>query len=188
MHNEVFKFGIIVGRFQHIHIGHEKLIKIGLNLCEKLLIFIGSANQEASSRNPYSYEYRKSLFEIIYKDEIESGKIIIAPLDDFADSSLLTPEWGKYVLESARKKLNNYPDCIIYGKDKDIFKCFSKDTVKNISEVYVDRKTLEISATQIRKFLSEDNKSEWLKYTDKKIHDKYDELREILSKSCCKKN
>lgn len=41
----IFKTGIIVGRFQHIHKGHEKLINIGLELSDKLLIFIGSANE-----------------------------------------------------------------------------------------------------------------------------------------------
>ena len=50
MKKGVFKYGIIVGRFQHIHKGHQKLIEIGLRLCDKLLIFIGSANQENSAR------------------------------------------------------------------------------------------------------------------------------------------
>ena len=188
MQTGIFKYGLLVGRFQHIHVGHQKLIEIGLRTCDKLLIFIGSANQKASSRNPYSYEYRKSLFEMIYKNEIEEGKIIIAPLNDFEDSTSLTPEWGKYVLNSAKNILGQNPDCIIYGKDKDIFKCFDKQTVKDISEVYVDRKALLISATKIREFLLEDNKEEWLKYTDEKIHCKYNELKQKLEKSCCKKN
>jgi len=46
MQEDIFNYGLIVGRFQHIHIGHEKLINIGLKLCDKLLVFIGSANQE----------------------------------------------------------------------------------------------------------------------------------------------
>ena len=103
MQDDIFKYGIIVGRFQHIHKGHEKLINIGLRLCNKLLVFIGSANQKTSARNPYSYEYRKSLIEIIYKDEISSQKLIIAPLDDWADCSLLTPKWGEYVLDKQKK-------------------------------------------------------------------------------------
>ena len=50
MQDDIFKYGIIVGRFQHIHKGHEKLINIGLKLCNKLLVFIGSANQKTSAR------------------------------------------------------------------------------------------------------------------------------------------
>lgn len=188
MKKGVFKYGIIVGRFQHIHKGHQKLIEIGLRLCDKLLIFIGSANQENSARNPYSYEYRKSLIEIIYKDEIDSGKIIIAPLNDFKDSRSLTPLWGEYVLNSAKDILGEFPNCIIYGKDKDIFKCFAKEAVKKLSEVYVDRDSLMISATKMREFLLDGNKKEWEKYSDEKIHNKYYELKEKLEQYYCKKN
>lgn len=180
MQEDIFEFGIIVGRFQHIHIGHEKLINIGLKLCKKLLVFIGSANQTTSQRNPYTYEYRKSLIEIIYKEEINNGKLIIAPLDDWKDSTILSPKWGEYVLNNAKEILGKYPSCIIYGKDKDIFKCFAKDTVKNISEVYVDRNSLLISATKMREFLKENNKKEWEKYANSKIYDKYEELRNML--------
>ncbi len=187
MQKGIFKYGIIVGRFQHIHKGHQKLIEIGLRLCEKLLIFIGSANQKISSRNPYTYEYRKSLIEIIYKDEIANNKIIIAPLNDFEDSKCLTPLWGEYVLNSAKDILGEYPNCIIYGKDKDIFKCFSKESVKKLTEVYVDRDSLMISATKMRDFLLEGNKEEWEKYADEKIYDKYDELKEKLDEYYCKK-
>lgn len=186
MQEDIFEYGLIVGRFQHIHIGHEKLINIGLKLCKKLLVFIGSANQEPCERNPYTYEYRKSLIEIIYKDEIESGKLVIAPLNDWENSKALTPKWGEYVLENAKSIIGEYPSCIIYGKDKDIFKCFAKETVKNMSEVYVDRNTLTISATKMRAFLLEDNKKEWMKYSDEKIHSKYDELKEKLEKVYCK--
>ena len=63
MQEDIFEFGIIVGRFQHIHIGHEKLINIGLKLCRKLLVFIGSANQTTSQRNPYTYEYRNNTYK-----------------------------------------------------------------------------------------------------------------------------
>ncbi len=180
MQDDIFKYGIIVGRFQHIHKGHEKLINIGLKLCNKLLVFIGSANQKTSARNPYSYEYRKSLLEIIYKDEISSQKLIIAPLDDWADCTLLTPKWGEYVLDKAKEVLGEYPNCIIYGKDKDIFKCFSKNDVKNISEVYVDRNSLLISATKMREYLKDNNIEEWKKYANEKIYDKFDELRNML--------
>lgn len=175
-----FETGILVGRFQHIHIGHEKLINIGLKLCKTLLIFVGSSNREKSSKNPYEYEYRKELIEIIYKEEVRSGRIIIAPLNDLEDPTLLDASWGRYVIASAKKILKATPQVIIYGKDKDIFKCFPKEIVKNISEVYVDRKALQISATKMREFLRDDNYEEWKKYADPKIYFKYDELKEKL--------
>ena len=82
--------------------------------------------------------------------------------------------------------MGDYPNCIIYGKDKDIFKCFAKETVKNLSEVYVDRNSLLISATKMREYLLKDDIEEWKKFADNKIHFKYNELRQNLSKYYCK--
>lgn len=177
---KIFNTGIIVGRFQHIHCGHEKIINIGTNLCEKLLIFVGSYNTKLSAKNPYDFEYRKKLIEDIYFEQVKNGSIVIFPLKDLKNKDELSPSWGKYVLKAAKEILGSYPNCIIYGKDKDIFKCFDKETVKNMSEILVDRKTLTISATKMRKFLLDDNKTEWKKYANSAIYNEYDKLREIL--------
>lgn len=177
---EIFNTGIIVGRFQHLHIGHEKIINVGLALCERLLIFIGSASSEPTSTNPYSVEYRTNLIAKVYEEEINSQRIILCPLDDFKNKQELSPKWGRYVINSATEKLGQAPECIIYGKDKNIFKCFDKLTVKNITEILVDRKQLEISATEIRTLLLNSDKEMWKKYVNVKIHDEYDKLKQIV--------
>lgn len=179
---KVFKTGIIVGRFQHIHTGHEKIISIGQSLCDKLLIFIGSYGAEVSKRNPFSYEYRKELIYKIYKKEVDEGSIIIKPLKDLENPDELSPVWGNYVIDSATKVFDEKTECIIYGKDKDIFKCFPKETVKNITEVLVDRKLFNISATKMREYLKNNKKEDWKKYANSKIYDEYDILREKLAK------
>ncbi len=179
---KIFNTGIIVGRFQHIHNGHEKIINIGTNLCDKLLIFIGSYDAKISLQNPYDYEYRKKLIEKIYKQDIQNGSIIIKPLKDLKNKAELSPRWGKYVMKNAKEVLGKTPECIIYGKDKDIFKCFDKDTVKNITEVLVDRNIFNISGTKMRNFLLEDNKEQWEKYANPLIYSEYDNLKSILKK------
>ncbi len=184
---KVFKTGIMVGRFQHIHVGHEKLITVGLTLCDKFLVFIGSAQESETEKNPFNVEYRKELISRIFSKEIKEGRLIIKPLNDFEDKSELSPRWGEYVLNEAKKNLNDFPELIIYGKDKDIFKCFDKETVKNITEILVDRNVLNISATQIREYILNDNKEEWKKFVNKNIYDEYENLRKILMKVYCKK-
>ena len=82
----------------------------------------------------------------------------------------------------ATKKLNESPKCIIYGKDKNIFKCFPKSIVKNITEVLVDRGALEISATKIREYLIKNDYENWKKYVNGKIYEDYEELRGKLIK------
>ena len=177
---KIFKTGIIVGRFQHIHNGHEKIINIGRNLCDTLLIFVGSYGVEKSLKNPYDYEYRKELITKIYKDDIENGSVIIKPLSDLENKDELSPKWGRYVISSVTEILGKSPECIIYGKDKDIFKCFDKETVKNMTEILVDRNIFNISATKMRELLVEDRKSEWEKYANPAIYDEYDNLRKIV--------
>lgn len=179
----IFKYGLIVGRFQHIHIGHQKLIEAGLRLTDKLLVFIGNANSPIGVRNPYSYEYRKSLIEKIYKEEIKKGKLIVEPLYDYRAPFALTPEWGDYVLNEAKTILSQKPELIIYGKDKDINKCFSKIAIGRLTELVIDRKELVISATQMRSFLDEDNEKEWKKYADEKIHGEYERLKNMLKEA-----
>lgn len=46
--------GLICGRFQTFHIGHESLVDTGMKLCDRVLILIGSAQECGTERNPYN--------------------------------------------------------------------------------------------------------------------------------------
>lgn len=181
-----FKTGLIVGRFEHIHIGHEKMINIGLDLCDTLLILVSCANEFGNFQNPYDYNYRVQLINKIYNEEISKGRIIIAPLDDTDLKKELSHDLGTHILKECIKKLGLIPECIIYGKDKDISKCFDKEEVKNISEIIVDREKLNVSATKIREYILNDNMLKWKECVNEKIYDEYYTLKEILEEICCK--
>ncbi|MNO90533.1 Bifunctional NMN adenylyltransferase/Nudix hydrolase [compost metagenome] len=180
---KIFEAGVIVGRFQHLHKGHERLINIGLSLCEKVVIFIGASKESNTIKNPYSYETRIKLLNIVFEKEILSGRVLIYHKDDELDNTKLSHDWGRLLLNKTNDFIKQRPNCIIYGKDKDIRKCFSLEDTKNITEVFVDRNTLKTSATLIRDILINDEKKEWKKHVNKKIHKKYDELRDILVKT-----
>lgn len=177
-----FKNAVIVGRFQPIHIGHEKIINIGLNVADRVLVFVSSSDKEGTTRNPYNARYRIGLIEKIYDEEIKNGKLIVKPLKDLTNEDDLTFKWGNYVVNEAQNILNEKLECIIYGKDKNIFKCFSKETVTDISEIFVSRNQFPISATKVREFLEIDDKASFDKYINRKIHDEYTYLRSILLK------
>ena len=40
-----YDVGLICGRFQTYHIGHESLINMGTQLCDRILILIGSSHK-----------------------------------------------------------------------------------------------------------------------------------------------
>jgi cytidyltransferase-like protein len=177
-----FKTGLIVGRFQHIHIGHEKLINIGLSLCDKLVIFVTYSDNKETKKNPYSIEYRTGLLNIIYEKEIKENKIVIYPFKDINLEDGLSHLWGQSIIDTYIKHVNNRPECIIYGKDKNINKCFPPHIVSNITEIFVDRITLEISATKMREYLLNDDYENWKKYANSKIHKEYNTIRNKLMK------
>lgn len=177
---KVFKTGIIVGRFQHIHKGHEKIIKIGLDLCDKLLIYISSYSEFGTKRNPFSGEFRRKLIYEVYKEEVDSGRIILSPLEDLTNENDLTPNWGRHVLNTSKEIFGTFPSVIIYGKDKNIRKCFYLEDVENVTEVFVDRNTIDISATKIREMLLKDDRKKWEANVNPKIYKYYDEIKNTL--------
>lgn len=48
-----FKKGLILGRFQTLHKGHEYIIDKALDLCEEVLILIGSSDKSGTIENPF---------------------------------------------------------------------------------------------------------------------------------------
>lgn len=69
-----YDVGLVCGRFQTFHKGHEKLVDTGLLLCDRLLILIGSAQESGTERNPFNINTRTKILREIYgNDESRSG-------------------------------------------------------------------------------------------------------------------
>lgn len=47
-----FALGILVGRFQTLHAGHQQMIETALSLCDQVGIFVGSSRNPAPKRTP----------------------------------------------------------------------------------------------------------------------------------------
>jgi nicotinamide mononucleotide adenylyltransferase len=72
-------FNCLIGRYQCPHKGHQTIFSKYLNENEPILIMIRDVPTD--DKNPFTPEEVKSLWENVYKNEIESGlvKIIIIP-------------------------------------------------------------------------------------------------------------
>lgn len=77
-----YDVGLVCGRFQTFHKGHEKLVDTGLLLCDRLLILIGSAQESGTERNPFNINTRTKILREIYGDRPE---IMIYALSDMTD-------------------------------------------------------------------------------------------------------
>lgn len=174
-----YDVGLICGRFQTFHIGHEKLVDTGLLLCDRVLILIGSAQEYFTERNPYNILTRELMLKEIYGD---NPNIMIYGISDMTDENDIRPEWGKYLLDHVDKYIYKNPDVMIYGNDESRSQWFDKNDLKNTTELILNRAELPISATMLRQFMIEDKRKEWMQWVNPKLHKMYDKLRrELLS-------
>lgn len=174
-----YDVGLICGRFQTLHKGHEKLIDTGLLLCDRLLIFAGSSQLSGTERNPFNIETRIRMIREIYGD---SPNIMVYALADLSREDDISPDWGKYLLDNAKRYIYKNPEIMVYGNDESRSQWFSKEDLKNTAELIINRAELPISATMLRELMVKDEREEWMKYVHPRLHKMYDELRaELMS-------
>jgi nicotinamide-nucleotide adenylyltransferase len=176
-----FRTGFFCGRLQHIHKGHEEIINTGLELCENMVVFIGSAQEYGTERNPYNFETRKQLMHLIYPEDIDSGRLRVIRIDDLTHEGDITTEWGKYVLKHYRTlSYGNAPDLMLYGNDEARSKWFNKNDIAHCSELIITRLENPISATYCRERLLYGDEIAWKVVTNSRIHHMYESLRDTL--------
>ena len=172
-----YDVGLICGRFQTFHKGHEKLVDTGLMLCDRLLILIGSAQECGTERNPLNINTRTKMLKTIYGD---NHNIMIYGLADMTHEDDICPEWGRYLLDNVERYIYKNPEVMIYGNDESRSSWFDKKDLKNTTELIINRSELPISATMLRKLMVEDRRKEWMELVNPRLHKMDDELRNEL--------
>lgn len=147
------KFGVFIGRFQPLHIGHVAVITEALKQVDRLIVFFGSANQVASIRNPFSYRQRADMLTEILKANPNKGKLIHAPLNDFKYNDAAWISQVKANVNTIVDMFGNQDDSIVlFGNtkpDTDYLKWFPGWSYKEINTPFT------ISATDIREKMFE---------------------------------
>ena len=75
-------FGVFIGRFQPLHLGHEHTIRHALDRVGKLIVLVGSANIARDPRNPFAFEERAAMIRSAFAYEMAEGRVIVERLDD----------------------------------------------------------------------------------------------------------
>lgn len=174
--NKVYDSGLLVGRFQTFHKGHQKLVDTALLLCDRLLIFVGSAQECGTERNPFNVETRIEMIRTVYPTD----RIMVYALADMTDENDVRPEWGRYLLDATDRYLYKTPEIMVYGNDESRSRWFDPKDIQDTSELIINRKSLPISATQVRKMMVMNDRKNWMKWVDPKLHKMYDRLRNEL--------
>lgn len=166
-----FELGIIVGRFQTFHTGHEYMVEKAAAVCERVAIFIGSSQESGTQKNPFTYETRERILKKLFGDTVE-----IYPLPDIGVGN--NSAWGEYVLENVKMNCGRTPDLLVSGKEERRLNWFDSTGVM-AAELYVP-KTIDISATKMREFFITGDYEEWKKYTSPRLWDEYKKLRDFV--------
>ena len=58
-----YPFGIYIGRFQPLHLGHLQTIKFALEQTEQLILILGSDRVAPDIKNPWSSEERIKMIQ-----------------------------------------------------------------------------------------------------------------------------
>lgn len=174
-----FELSLILGRFNHIHLGHKYIIDISRKISDETLVLIGSSQESGTLRNPFSVALRKELIEKVYKND---SSVKIGFLEDMTNEYDITFEWGKYILENVKKITGKKPNLMIYGNDESRKGWFDSKDVEDVSELIISRKDIEISATKLRGYILIGDRENWCKNVPEQIYDSFETLREELLK------
>lgn len=172
-----YDVGLICGRFQTFHIGHESLVETGIKLCDRVLILIGSAQECGTEINPFNINTRTKMLKCIYGD---NANILIYGISDLTNENDIRPEWGRYLLDNVDRYIYKAPELMIYGNDESRSKWFDPEDIRDTSEFIVNRGRIPISATMVREAMVFDKRKEWMSMVNPKLHKMYSELRDEL--------
>ena len=174
-----YKTGLVLGRFQTFHKGHEYIINKALEICDKVLVFIGSSDESGTIENPFSYELREKLIKKIYGNEIVEKKLVISPLADLGAGNVT--KWGDYLFFEAEKILGKV-DCIVYGEESKCKSWFSEKIKKSVDFIIISRDDIKINASTLRNYMKENDFESWKKFVNEKNWGEFGKMREILIK------
>ncbi|OGH12269.1 MAG: hypothetical protein A2857_00690 [Candidatus Levybacteria bacterium RIFCSPHIGHO2_01_FULL_36_15] len=128
------KTGLLIGRFQPFHKGHDYLIKKALGQVDKLIIAIGSSNVKDTD-NPFTYPQRKKILEIYIENEDMENKIVkIFPLPDNPSDDV----WVRNAVKKAGRI-----DVIISNNELNVNRFFEKAGFKVLRFPFYKRNIYE---------------------------------------------
>lgn len=171
-----YKYGLYIGRFQPIHIGHESIIRKMLNECERVIIAIGSAQESGTAKNPFSLEQRADLItNVFYRERIE-GRLKIMPLEDRENPSN-DASWGDYVFQKVYNRFYIFPDVIYEGEEAERNNWYDN---RNVEIIRVSRTDIPVSATLVREAIKNGPSVSECMLLPRAIRYRIKEMREVI--------
>lgn len=140
----MFKHGVIIGRFQPFHNGHELMVREALSQIEmtgKLVILVGSGHSE-STKNPFTFNEVKDMI----LNTIDDSRIVVFKIKDTYDED----KWNQNVYDIVHGIIHQgFNEVALFGYIKDKSSYYLN---KLFNFTFVKSKTdgKHINATDIR--------------------------------------
>jgi cytidyltransferase-like protein len=152
---------LILGRFQPLTLGHEKMLKKAYKNSDKLVICIVRARKPDPIKNPFPLKLQEKMI-----------------LEIFPNAEVITHSTGN--IFSIMQKSNFNINTIWAGTDR---AAAYRQTLKFNPELSVEeikRSDSDISATKVREAIKNNDKKSFEKMIDRKLWKYFDELKKYL--------
>jgi len=158
------KRGLIVGRFQPFHTGHQSAIKNILKEVDELVIVIGSTQKSFTNENPFTTGERVEMIAKSLQSDKLYEKCHIVPLSDVGENALWT------------KKVKSYCPSfeVIYTNNPLVRQLFESENME-VKKMVSNLKDIE--SVHIRKMMIEGG--EWEKYVPKETGEYLKEIKAV---------
>lgn len=158
-----FDYIVYIGRFQPLHAAHVATIERALSLAQKVIIFVGSANQPRTIKNPFTWKEREAMILSSFNVDVAQNNLVIRPLEDAPYNN---QTWAKWVQSSVdevismdvwKSDYNVKIGIIGYAKDNSSFYLKMFPQWEFIPMGNIDH----INATDVREAFFNSNSHKW---------------------------
>jgi len=118
------KYGLIMGRFQPFHLGHQAIVNEVLLEGKIPILLVGSTNKTGTDKNPLSFSQVKKCIKLVYPND----ELFILGIEDNTDDI-----WMQNIYQSI-KKVTDLKNVTFYyhNKENDFYNFYYKGkTFKN---------------------------------------------------------
>ena len=158
--------GLIIGRFQPLTLGHKKMIDTALEQCDNVYICIIKGKKSEKDKNPLPLELQEEMLKEVYKSKIGKKLFIISA----QTGNLIT------IINKTKDNINK----VFAGTDR--VQAYKKQLERSldVNVVEIKRSDDDISATQVRNAIKNDDYETFKKLVPKQIVKYWDVLKKYI--------
>jgi hypothetical protein len=121
--------GVIVCRMQvpYLTDSHKAVIETVLSRHNRVIIFLGVTLEPIEFKNPYSFQFRKSMLEQQFSGSIDNDNLFIVPLPDNKNDNAL---WVNTLDNLIGSFLSKDETAVLYGSRDSFIPHYEKDNGK----------------------------------------------------------